>query len=331
MKKTILCLSIVLIFNVYLLGYASENEKEDLKVNNGAVETPPVVLRAAKPYYPAAAKADNIEGIVILKFVVTKDAEIKDIEIVESLPKGYFGDTAINTLKKYKFKPATRDGVPVDRSMQLPMAFLFYESSHFQDIETRIKAYRLANSGKNFIDNAKYQEAIEEVSEAIKLLPKYVTAYYYRSIAFTQIEEYEKALSDIDKAIELAGKVYGYYNQRGLINLFLKDYQKAIENFNKSIDIEPKNLMAYIHRGDSYRQSERYQEAIKDYSSALAIDGSLIHVNNNRGFLYAKLKDNTNACIDFKKACDFGDCRAFEHMKNKGVCSDEYPGSVDNQ
>lgn len=329
MKKSILCMVIVILFFCVSMGRAAENVKqEDLK-GNSETDTikPPTVLNSVMPGYPMKAEMDRVEGFVIIKFVVTKMGDVKNPEILESVPPDYFESATINALKAYKFKPAIQYGVPVDYTLEWPFVFSFPDTSSTGDIDSRLQAYRFASKGNSLINKAEYRKAADEISEAIKLEPKFNTAYYYRSLAYMKMEKYDRAISDIDRAIEMAPEVFGYYNHRGLIYLFNEDYQKAIEDFDKSIAIEPKNIVAYIYRGDAYRQSKKYQEAINDYTSALEFDNTLIHVHNNRGYTYYKVMDNHNACMDFKKACELGDCRALEHLQMKGVCPSDISGS----
>lgn len=330
MKKSMLCVVIVLLFSCYCMIHASENiSQDDSKSDNQNIKTPPVILKSVEPVYPVKAKEDYIEGIVILRCIVTKDGDVEDCEVEQAVPPNYFEDAAIDALKKFKFKPETINGVPDDCIINVPMIFSLYDSLFTKNASIALKAYRHADTGIGLIKTDEYQKGIDELTEAIKLHSRYALAYYYRSLAYMKMEEYEKAIPDIDRAIKLDRKAYGFYNHRGSIYLFMKDYQKAIEDFNKSIKIEPKNVIAYIHRGDAYRESEKYQEAIEDYTSALAFNENLIHVHNNRGYTYLKLNDNNNACGDFKRACELGDCRALEYLQKKGTCASEGSGSGD--
>jgi TonB family protein len=295
---------------------------DNLKSSNETGKISPSIIKYAVPSIPMKAYEDRVEGFVIIKFTVAKNGSFTDPVVVEAVPPGYFENAALNALEKYKFKPATENGVAIDYTLELPFFFKFSEDTFSEDTNSRMEACRHAYAGKSLLGKAEYQEAVKEISEAINLEPKFGTAYYYRSLAYMDLEEYDKAISDIDKAIELSPGVFGYFTQRGSINLFKKDYQKAIEDFVKSIEIEPRNIVAYINRGDAFRLSGKYEEAIADYTSALVFNVKLMHVYNNRGYTYYKLKKNSQACKDFKTACELGDCRAFNHLKNKGVCKE---------
>lgn len=306
MKKIIICGVLLVLF----ICFSAVN----------AYETPPAVIKSVSPIYPDIAGLNNTEGYVIVRATITKDGEIIDPEIEESYPEGYFEASALDALKKFEVKPATKNGVPVDSQEQFPFVFSSVESSFDDGTFSNIQAYRHARRGISLVEKREFQRAAEEFSGAINLNSGYVTAYYYRSLSFMEMEEYDKAMADIEQAIRLSGRTWGFYNHRGLIHLLLENYQDAIRDFNRTIRNEPENMMAYIHRGDANRMEENYQEAISDYTSALALNPSLIHVYINRGYSYFMLNDNYNTCNDFKRACELGDCRGFEYMKTQGVC-----------
>ncbi len=319
MKKYIVTTVIILLFACLSVIYASETIIRDM---NKTGKTSPIIVQYATPGFPMKAVADRVEGFVTIKFIVTKDGDVANIEVVESVPVGYFENSALNALEKYKFDPAIENGAAVDYTLELPFFFKFPDTSFSDDLDSRMQACRYADVGRRLIANDDNEKAVTEVSKAIELEPKFGTAYYYRSLAYMNMEDNEKALSDIDKAIELAPGVFGYLNHRGTVYLLKKDYQKAIEDFTKSLSIEPLNIVAYINRGDAFRLSEKYDEAVTDYTSALGLNEKLIHVHNNRGYTYYKMQNNFQACKDFNTACELGDCRALNHLKNQGACQE---------
>lgn len=324
MKKNILFMVIVLLFVCFTTIHASDEivSPDASKDGKKTDITSPVIISYATPSMPMKAQEDRVEGFVTIKFTVTMEGDVENPEVVEAVPEGYFEKAALTALNKFKFKPAMKYGLPVKYEIEWPFLFKFQDSTFSEDMESRMQACRYASYGKNYLDKAEYQKAVKEISKALELEPKFGTAYYYRSLAYMNMEDYEKAISDINMAIELTNEVFGYYTQRGTIYLFKKDYEKAIKDFNKSLTIEGRNIVAYINRGDAFRLSGQLENAITDYTSALGLNEDLIHVYNNRGFTYYKLKNNFQACKDFKKACDLGDCRAYDHLKNQGVCEE---------
>jgi protein TonB len=74
--------------------------------------TPPQALtQDLQPSYPEAARAAGREGLVILKFTVTRDGRVSNIKVLKGEPP--FVDAAIAKVKTILFKPATVNGVPI--------------------------------------------------------------------------------------------------------------------------------------------------------------------------------------------------------------------------
>ena len=74
------------------------------------------------------------------------------------------------------------------------------------------KSVALWGDGK-FTDPGK---AIEYLSEAIRLKPDYVVAYYNRGVAYDDLGQYQRAIQDSDTAIRLKPDYANAYNNRGI-------------------------------------------------------------------------------------------------------------------
>jgi protein TonB len=73
--------------------------------------------------YPVMAKNANIEGNVILTFVVQTDGTISDIKILRDIAGGC-GDEAVRVIKLMpKWAPGNNNGVPVNTQFVLPVDF----------------------------------------------------------------------------------------------------------------------------------------------------------------------------------------------------------------
>ncbi len=93
-------------------------------------ETPKIVT-FYPPIYPFQARARGIEGSVILKFTVDKNGSVVKPQVVKATPEGVFEQAALDTVVKYKFKPAMKDGKPVSSVARLPISFSVDESNRF--------------------------------------------------------------------------------------------------------------------------------------------------------------------------------------------------------
>jgi len=84
--------------------------------------TPPVVLYRTEPQYPAEARKSHISGVVRLQAVIRKDGSVSITKVVQGLGHG-LDESAMKALLLWKFKPGTRDGEPVDVTINVGIAF----------------------------------------------------------------------------------------------------------------------------------------------------------------------------------------------------------------
>ncbi|WP_158267522.1 energy transducer TonB [Adhaeribacter arboris] len=74
--------------------------------------------------YPKQALADNISGLVVVKFVVRKDGNLSNIEVAKSLRPDLDQEAIrIVTLSNNLWSPATKNGNKVSANYYLPITF----------------------------------------------------------------------------------------------------------------------------------------------------------------------------------------------------------------
>jgi len=76
------------------------------------VDTKPVPLSRPTPRYTESARANGIQGSVLVRVLVGEDGNVKSVRVVRGLPDG-LTEEAITAARQTKFKPAMRDGKPV--------------------------------------------------------------------------------------------------------------------------------------------------------------------------------------------------------------------------
>ncbi len=81
-----------------------------------ASSSPPQFLSGADMVYPPAAKAEGIEGYVVIRYDVTAQGEVASPEVVEAVPRGVFEEAALASIVQWRFRPATVAGEAVETS-----------------------------------------------------------------------------------------------------------------------------------------------------------------------------------------------------------------------
>lgn len=75
--------------------------------------TQPEELDRAIPRYPSAARRAGVQGPVVIRGIVRRDGTIDNLEIIKDLPYG-LGDEARRAVSRWRFRPATYRGEPID-------------------------------------------------------------------------------------------------------------------------------------------------------------------------------------------------------------------------
>ena len=65
------------------------------------------------PIYPRGAAMQGVEGFVILKFDISETGSTTNISVLQSRPPQIFNSSAIQALRKWKYKPKINEGKPV--------------------------------------------------------------------------------------------------------------------------------------------------------------------------------------------------------------------------
>lgn len=85
--------------------------------------TDAVLERASPPRYPTDALRRRQSGWVVVSFTVDADGRTSDMEVVNSEPRRVFDRAAMDAVARYRFKPATHNGVAVTTKRQQRIEF----------------------------------------------------------------------------------------------------------------------------------------------------------------------------------------------------------------
>ncbi|MFT7414015.1 MAG: protein TonB [Methylophagaceae bacterium] len=75
------------------------------------------------PRYPRMASRRGIEGVVTISFTITKDGRVRDPVVINAKPENIFDSAALKAILKWKFKPKSVDGQPVERQATQEIEF----------------------------------------------------------------------------------------------------------------------------------------------------------------------------------------------------------------
>ncbi|MFY9924478.1 MAG: TonB family protein [Opitutaceae bacterium] len=117
-----------------------ETDEARAEANSKAHFIAPKAIHQEDPEYPFAFIMSRISGVVIVEFTVDREGNVVRPAIIKSSHPD-FEAPAIEAILKWKFRPGTRDGVPVETRLQIPVSF-----------QLRANGYRPAGSEAWAID-----------------------------------------------------------------------------------------------------------------------------------------------------------------------------------
>lgn len=148
------------------------------------------------------------------------------------------------------------------------------------------KATELYISGNSNFKSGKFQEAISNYTELMKMVDDKTvqkTCYINRGLSYDRIKKFDLAISDFTEAIKLDSSDMASFIDRGLSKMHAGYLEKAKEDY-KSIELKPNYVESIANRGTAK-----------------------INLLTGNGNLQPKLKQTRSACKDLKKAKELGD------------------------
>jgi len=77
-----------------------------------------------QPVYPPEERRAGRDGRVVLRMLIGIDGRVKQVERVSATSDAFFRVTRDRALARWRFKPATRDGIPIEGWRQMALSFV---------------------------------------------------------------------------------------------------------------------------------------------------------------------------------------------------------------
>jgi len=102
-------------------------DREISPVYYNVKEAIPLYKENTAPVYPMQAKKRGYEGIVILEVLVTKEGKAGKISVFQSSRYSLLDESAVSSVKKWRFEPGKRGDERVDMPVKIPIRFKLEE------------------------------------------------------------------------------------------------------------------------------------------------------------------------------------------------------------
>lgn len=168
---------------------------------------------------------------------------------------------------------------------------------------------------QRFIDVSEVKSFMQEVNELWH--PQTAEEFYKRGERLLATERYDRALKDLSQAIRLDRKLAEAYVARGEVFRHRGDYESALGDLNQAIELNADSLRAFEARGKTYLEQGRYDQALADFTSAVRLDPTRPAGYNLRGVVYLKQSALQQALDEFNEALRL-DAKFAECLNNRG-------------
>ncbi|WP_175414804.1 energy transducer TonB [Nibricoccus aquaticus] len=82
----------------------------------------PLTITQSPPHYPEELRRESKFEECVLRFVVNTEGRAVNITVVKSTYKA-FSDAAVRSVSSWRYKPAQKDGRPVNCVLEIPIIF----------------------------------------------------------------------------------------------------------------------------------------------------------------------------------------------------------------
>lgn len=158
--------------------------------------------------------------------------------------------------------------------------------------------------GLVYFADGKYDNAIKDFNEALRLKPDFSAACAASGRAFLKKGDNVRALKDMRLALRSLHDDASLWEDIALVNLKLKDYSSAIDAATQSLWENSRSYNSRMYRARALLARNETKRALEDASVAISVDNSRPEALVTRGDVYAQMGDYQSAVNDFTQAIE---------------------------
>ena len=122
--------------------------------------------------------------------------------------------------------------------------------SQFAQAQGNKEANKLAREGAEASKNQEWDKAIELLRKATTLDRKYApnlaAVYQQRGYAAANEQKFEDAIGDFSEALKINSRDPRIYEQRAAVEMKMNDYDKALADYSEAITLKPNEVRYYL-------------------------------------------------------------------------------------
>jgi periplasmic protein TonB len=102
---------------------ATKSAEAEANARKVSQRVEPKLKRSVTPDYPSDASNKGIGGVVVVAYTVDVEGRTQDVRVESSQPPEVFDKAAMAAVRRWRYEPATVDGVPTETQMKMTIRF----------------------------------------------------------------------------------------------------------------------------------------------------------------------------------------------------------------
>ncbi|VVB86413.1 Photosystem I assembly protein Ycf3 [uncultured archaeon] len=157
------------------------------------------------------------------------------------------------------------------------------------------------NLGLAYDRIGRYEEALEELREALRLNPGYIEVHNNLAVTLDKMGKHDEAFGEIQEVLSLNPGYVEAHSNLGNMYAGSGRYEEAIGELCEALRLNPGYAVAHNNLGYVYAVQKRYPEAIGEFQEALRLDADYAQARNNLGNTYSDSKRYEDAIKEFQE------------------------------
>lgn len=151
--------------------------------------------------YPQMERDNDIQGKVLLRFVVMEDGSVDSVMVVRSVSPG-LDKEAVRVVKLLpKFKPGKQQGKPVKVYFNLPIVFrLTDDDKSTKAMKEKADKDPDFRTGLLLVKSSNWTQALKSFSASVKKFPKDYLGFQFKGSCEFSLHKLKDACKDFEKA-----------------------------------------------------------------------------------------------------------------------------------
>jgi TonB family protein len=336
-----LTIVVSLLLSISLAQVGKKSDAGTLSSKSG-VALEQEAIKKVDPVFPPIAKAARASGAVKVEVTIDAVGKVVTARAVSGHP--LLRDSAEAAARQWKFKPTTVSGKRVKLSGVLTFNFTLDDGKKSEAEEGRANldpSEERLDRGITLLESNRYDDAIFEFREAIRIKPDNFFAHYKLGVAYIKAGRYSEAETTCEQALILPPEAQRddvYLSNVlmcvGLSKLYLGKYDDSIKALKRVADMNLEMVdvrlflaMALRRKGDNEAAIVALKEsvALKQTHNAYFLLGE-IYLEQNR---LKEAIDSYRKCIEFDYGpsiplARYGLGRAYLRLGAKRSAMNEY-------